>query len=480
MKLTRWLPASLSLLLALSAGCSRGGYEADEDDDDDRYPIGGSSSGSAGTGGMAPLPRDTEFALRPEWEGPCKKAVGAVDVNLGNAPEAFVRAAQCQINGMEPDATTVADFSNQLRTLPYVRRVDVVRQLCSRAGRSCVLNYTDPWQAEVELTATCTRKGTRDLGAVLMYWSECPAGVNCGLDWANTHAAGMGESSQLLAFGANRVGYYNPKNAGFWRRELLDARWSGLQFLLLNTFGPDLAQLPRLVDALADIGGGIQVALFDDTWGWNKPGSPAPYNQKPSFDDAEGASALLYQKWHDFYTAVPKEHWYRYKGRPLIAFYNAGTLNPQTKSGATLQRLRERFSAEFGEDPFLVIDRAFFQDPATGNVADAQFRWNTFEANEMSRYVTKGVTFDSFMAKWDSFGRDKGAGLPSSTDRIIKGPELLEQYLADSATSELTMLATWNDLGEGTGLTRNFDYYYQGQWLPPHAFMSRIRAAQCQ
>jgi hypothetical protein len=42
------------------------------------------------------------------------------------------------------------------------------------------------------------------------------------------------------------------------------------------------------------------------------------------------------------------------------------------------------------------------------------------------------------------------------------------------------MIATWNDLGEGTGITRNYDYYHQGEWLPPDTFMSRLRAAQCE
>lgn len=111
-----------------------------------------------------------------------------------------MRAAQCQINGSEPDPATVSEFSEQLRTLEYVRRVDVVRTLCMRASRSCILHYTDPWQAQVDLTAACQRKGTRDLGAVLMYWSECPSGVNCGLDWANTHAAGMASPSTLLGW----------------------------------------------------------------------------------------------------------------------------------------------------------------------------------------------------------------------------------------------------------------------------------------
>jgi hypothetical protein len=473
MKLASWLALSLSLTVLW--GCSRGSYDAGADDDDS---VGSGGTSAGGTSAMQPLPQDTDFQLRAEFEGPCEKAKSSIDVNLGNSAQAFVRAAQCQIDGTEPSQATLDEMTTALMTTAYTRRVDVVRTLCTRAGRSCILNYTDPWQQQVELTAACVRKGTRDLGAVLMYWSECPTGVNCGLDWANTHAPGMATASQLLSFKDAASGFYNPKNGGFWRRELLDARWSGLQFLLLNTFGPDLAQLPHLVEALDDIGGGIQVALFDDTWGWGRTGDP--WSQLPTFTDADGAAQLIFKKWQKFYSTVPSQHWYRYQGRPLIAFYNAGTLKPENKSAATLVRLKQLFQAEFGEEPFLAIDRAFFQDPATPDVADAQFRWNTFQGDSMSHSDMKGVTFDHFMAKWDPVGREGNARLAVAGDNLVKGPELLDKYLADSATSNLAMMATWNDLGEGTGLTRNFDYYHQGQWLPPNDFMRRIRATQCQ
>jgi hypothetical protein len=469
MKLISWL--ALVLLL----GCSRGSYGEEIDGDGGT----GNSAGSAAMGGGdgGPLPKDTAFVLRAEFDGPCEKAT-VIDVNLGNAPEAFVRAAHCQVTGSEPDAALVDDLSNQLRTVKHVRRVDLVRTLCSSAQRACALSYSDPWQQQVELTAACTRKGARDLGAVLMYWSECPGQVNCGMSWANTHAPGMALPSRLLGFGSATDGFYNPKNAGFWRRELLDARWAGLQFLLLNTFGPDMVYLPRLVDALGDIGGGIQVAFFDDTWGWGRGADP--YNQMPDFNDTEAAAQLIYKKWQQFYRAVPSQHWYRYQGRPLIAFYNAGTLKPENKSAATLSRLRELFKAEFGEDPFLAIDRAFFQDPNTATVADSEFRWNTFSNNAMSQSNMKGVTFAHFMAKWDAIGRENEGRLATPSDLLVKGPELLEQYLQASEGSNLAMIATWNDLGEGTGLTRNYDYYYQGAWLPPNAFMSSIRASQCE
>src|SRR5439155_15479725 len=171
----------------------------------------------------------TDFVPRPEFAGPCAKTTGPVDVNLGNAPEAFVRAAYCQVNGAEPAQSVIDTWSTQLRTVTWVRRIDVVRTFCKDAGRTCTLAYSDPWATDVILEAPCQRKTTRDLGSVFMFFSDCPNGTNCGLDWANTHSLGMAAPAARLAFGSMAAGYYNPKNAGFWYRELLDARWAGLQ-----------------------------------------------------------------------------------------------------------------------------------------------------------------------------------------------------------------------------------------------------------
>ena len=98
----------------------------------------------------APLPENVEFQLHAEFDGPCE-ARTAIDVNLGHAPEAFVRAAHCQINGAEPDAPTGQRAGRQqLRTVSWVRRIDVVRSLCTAAGRRAArLSYSDPWQAQV-------------------------------------------------------------------------------------------------------------------------------------------------------------------------------------------------------------------------------------------------------------------------------------------------------------------------------------------
>src|SRR5262245_51151219 len=223
--MTTHAPSSLfALAAALLCGCSRGSY----DPTNDLRP----------TPPPAPLPENVDFQLNAEFDGPCE-ARATIDVNLGHAPEAFVRAAHCQIHGTEPSADLVASWADELRTHGWVRRIDVVRTLCMGAQKDCRLAYSDPWRDQGLLTTPCVRKTQRDVGAVLMFFSECPDGVNCDLDWANTHASGMQSPHRLYAFGAAAEGYYHPDNAGFWKRELVDARWAGLQFMLLNTYGPD-------------------------------------------------------------------------------------------------------------------------------------------------------------------------------------------------------------------------------------------------
>jgi hypothetical protein len=456
--------SSLTIALGLVCGCSRGTYVHEDN--------------LAPSGPAEPLPENAAFELGPELAGPCEKRP-SIDVNLGNSPEAFVRAAHCQISGTEPDAALVVEWAGALRTTSWVRRIDVVRSLCALAEVDCSLDYSDPWKTQVSLTTACERKTARDIGAVFMFFSECPGGVNCDPDWANTHVSGMIEPHPLFAFGTAFEGYYDADNKGFWRRELLDARWAGLQFVLLNTYGPDLGKLTGLNEVLGEIDGGIQIAFMDDTWNWGRGDRP-PWNAVPNMADTEAAAQAIYRnKWKPFYDAIDPEHWYEVEDRPFVYFYNAGTLRPLNRSAAVIARVKELFAADFGVNPFVAVDRAFFQDPGTAAVADSQFIWNTFGPDARSQFNLNGVTHDHFMVKWDSLGRDQPGVVAGESDRIVKGPELLHQALSDSAASDVAVFGTWNDLGEGTGINRNYDYYYQGEWLEPNAFMSVLRAAQC-
>jgi hypothetical protein len=424
-----------------------------------------------------------QFSLKPEFNGPYEKR-DRIDVNLGNSPEAFVRAAYGQIFGRSPDENELRGWVDKLRQSARLRRIDVVRALLKEAARSdAPLDYSDPWKQEVDLAdAKAPRKKTkRDIGAVMMFFFNCPGGVNGGMDWANTHAPGMNIPSPILAFGTEKAGYYDPpSNPGFWTRELADAKYAGLDFVLLNTYGPDLSkkEWATLTPALKTIPDPIKISLFDDTWAWGRPYFGDFWKHKPDLNQTEQAAKTLYEvKWKPFFQVVTDQYRYKVKGRPLIYFYNAGTLQPRNKSAAVLKRMKEMFKADFGMEPFVVVDRAYFEDPAMKTVADSEFTWFTFDLpGKRSRSEMNGIVFDHAMVRWDPYGRDQHA--PSESDLLVKGPEILDRVLHDSMDADILVLATWNDLGEGTGFNRNYDYYYKGQWLPPDYFMQRIRASQ--
>jgi hypothetical protein len=438
-------------------------------------------------GGSQPSAGDP-FVLRPEWTGPCAASTGAIDVNLGNSPEAFVRAAYCQVTGAEPPAATVTTWAGQLRTAGYVRRIDVVRTFCNEQNRACTLAYSNPWTNDPVRTATCAHKNHRDVGAVMMFFFNCPKTPNCAMDWANTHAWGMSRPDAIYASAAGATGYYVPTNEGFWLRELLDARYAGLEFMLPNVYGPDVqpgtgevANLEAALTAIDAMGGGMRVGLFNDTWAWGKPAGGALMNPAPDLSVTETAAQRIYSvEWKPFFGGISRPHWYTVGGAPLVYFYNAGTLTPGTGLSAVLARMKQLFQADFGVTPFVVVDRGY---GATAS-GDGQFVWDTFKNDPMTHMataagVTGGLTFDNTMVKWDSLGRDMPGAIATPTTRILKGPQILAQVLQASAGANLLLLETWNDLGEGTGITRNYDYYDQGAWLTPDVFMNAIRATQC-
>jgi hypothetical protein len=328
----------------------------------------------------------------------------------------------------------------------------------------------------------------RDIGAVCMFFFSCPGKTNCEMNWANTHAPGMDGPVSSLGFKDKKEGVYTPDHPGFWRRELLDAQYAGLQFLALNTYGPDIedGKLKPLADALDSIENPIKIALFDDTWTWGEPWFSDFWKQRPKMNDPEATAKILYEaKWKPFFSQIDKKHWYLFKGKPFIYFYNGGKLEPRSHSSEVFAKMKELFKADFGVEPFISADSAYFDDKRLKKVADSQFKWFTFQTpGNRSRSELNGNIIDHAMVRWDSVGRErKDAKDPKDAiakprDLIVKDGRILEHVLEKSKDAELLMIATWNDLGEGTGINRNYDYYVGGEWLPPDYFMQLIRKSQ--
>ncbi len=166
----------------------------------------------------------------------------------------------------------------------------------------------------------------------------------------------------------------------------------------------------------------------------------------------------------------------------------AGTLGALGlwNSTAVIQAAKSQFYAAKGVTPWVAVDIAFFASTRAWPLwPNSEFKWKTvFNSvpNNLSSYNMNGITLDEAMVKWDPLSRDNlpGIAIANASTQSIKDTSYLTAALANSASDNILVLATWNDLGEGTGINRNYDYYFQGQWQPPDVFMSLIRAAQSQ
>jgi hypothetical protein len=260
-----------------------------------------------------------------------------------------------------------------------------------------------------------------------------------------------------------------------------------------NVYGPDLhdGSMENLAAALDRIHpegrkDAVKIGLFDDTWGWVH--LKAPFNDPPDIADpgqTEAAAEKIYTlKWKPFFSRLPRRDWYTVKGRPYITFYNGGTLKPRKNAAAVLAACKRLFRADFGVEPFLAVDRAFFEDPAMDGVADAKYVWDTFKPDmptRLSRQDRHGVVLDHAMVRWDSVGRGSRGSVEVTAgpdSGVVKDGALLQRVLDETKDDDILVIATWNDLGEGTGINRNYDYYVDGRWLPPTYFMNLIRTSQ--
>ncbi|MET0155684.1 MAG: DUF5010 domain-containing protein [Rickettsiales bacterium] len=420
------------------------------------------------------------FALKPENTSDCRQS-DVVDVNLGNSPTEAVRRLYCQITGKEPPASASA-FSQPLSSDARARRIDVAYRICAEEGKQCKFAFSSPWENNVEPSApACERIGKRDVGAVLMFFFDCPGKTNCEMNWAGNHVFGMDPVAPMAG-----GGYYDPDEVAFWTRELRDARYAGLQFLLPNVYGPDMVdegKIDKLAQALKSEGDAVKIGMLDDTWTWGQTYFGAKWAAVPNLSDTEGAASTMYQmKWKPFFTKIDDAHRYKIDGKPVIYFYNAGTLSPRNVSAAVIKRMKEMFKADFGSEPFVVVDTAFFDDPAMESVANGRFTWNSISPaapGGVNGFAMNGKKLGNAMVRWDAVGRESPGQPAKDGDTLIKGDELLNTVLNGTTDFDVLTLATWNDLGEGTGINRAYDYYYKGKWLEPDHFMRLIRKSQC-
>ncbi len=434
------------------------------------------------------------FVLKPEVEPGALSATNRVDVNLGQGPERFIQSLWKQLTGERASAELVKRYKTVLGTKRMPRRIDLAITLAREAGVKPEWIYSDPWTQQVALDPFSGKILRRDIGAVFMFFFTSPDAPNGGPGWANNHVPGMFLPDPLYEFSSGsphraKNGWYHPQNAGFWYREMQDARYAGLDFALLNVYGPDLEKggLEPLRMALQRLKGEygenvIKLGLFDDTWTWGQPWFGPFWEQQPDCVDAEATARLLYEaKWRPFFNAVPRDHWYLVNKRPMIYFYNSNTLQNRENFHRVLPVMKDLFYREFGVQPWVAVDAAFNFGPAMKQVSESHFEWYTHDhPGKHASERRHNLTLSHCMPRWDPVSRSNSnrERLARDDDLLVKDDRILKLVLNETRDSDILVLATWNDLGEGTGINRCYDYYWDGEWKPPSHFMDLIRRSQ--
>jgi hypothetical protein len=442
----------------------------------------------------APAEANT-FTLKPEVDLSTLEYTKKIDLNLGHTPENFVRAIWKQLTGEEPESEQwLSAHIERLGTEEFPRRIDLALLLAEEAGEGePTWIYSDPWIEQIPLVGSPKKALERDIGAVMMFFFSSPNRPNGGAGWANNHAPGMYFKDPIMELEEQEStphdGYYHPENAAFWYMELRDARYAGLDFVLPNVYGPDLdaAHMEPMQIALEklrkeDGNDVIKLGMFDDTWTWGQPYFGPFWEQLPDCNDVEATAKLLFEaKWKPYFTALPREHWYLVEGKPMIYFYNNNTLQNKDNFDQVLPVMKQLFKEEFGVEPWVAVDTAYNYKPNMKVTSDSHFKWYTLDLPEKFASETRtGITLSHAMPRWDSTSRwnDQVEARAKEGDLLVKDASVLKEILDGTTESDILVLATWNDLGEGTGINRCYDYYLNGEWKQPDYFMQLIRRSQ--
>lgn len=277
----------------------------------------------------------------------------------------------------------------------------------------------------------------------------------------------------------------------WWDNLVEEFAYSGMDYAMANCRGilpdpkkymdhGDPNRLKYLVEAMErrGVADKFKVAIFDDcpaSWAAarnrdlygsyeaNLPEHPYPVDQ---LDGDEG----IYKYIWDYnlkiaFQTVPDKYLFKYQDRPVIFFWSvnnfldpAGKHNYPGKLSKILNRIRDDFKKEFKADPFLVVDKAFYDRDHTVYypVVDGINDWFVMDKPYTVRKhnnTTTGVAIPGF-----SINDKKGNKMFVDADN----GKLLNDALSyiTQQKSQLILIEGFTDVRENAALWRSTDKKY--------------------
>ena len=204
---------------------------------------------------------------------------------------------------------------------------------------------------------------------------------------------------------------WDARSPAWWNAVVEQAKWAGLGWLAVDAWGQDTTADPIMLDpllrAMDSNGGGLKIALFDDTTSEvlrKNRERHGTWSLSPRFDladiDGRGEGGLRYfydQQWKRFFVTVPDRYRLKISGRPVVFMWHGGFewyANPSAFH-ALVEALRAATRREFGVDPFVIPEESWYRlDPSTR--ADALYDWfdpprNTWTSTQFGGFTVGHV-----------------------------------------------------------------------------------------
>jgi hypothetical protein len=212
---------------------------------------------------------------------------------------------------------------------------------------------------------------------------------------------------------------WDARQPAWWTSVVREARDAGLGWIAAASWGEgttaDPVLLGPLLPAIERNGGGLKVALFDDTTsevlrknearghGWTLD---VPFDLGDLQGTGEGGLRFFYdQQWKRFFSTIPDRYRLKLEGRPVVFMWHShsGGLLRYARAQefhAFLQRLREATERDFGVNPFVIVEERWMQlDPLTE--PDAIYAWFDAPGVPATSRLYKGVRVAQVVPGYD-------------------------------------------------------------------------------
>ncbi|MBI3919833.1 MAG: DUF5010 domain-containing protein [Armatimonadetes bacterium] len=279
------------------------------------------------------------------------------------------------------------------------------------------------------------------IGTYFFYWYN---------DQTREHFINGDGTDALVDHPANPKGYsYASKR--WWKRELLDVKAAGIDFILPVYWGSpgfhaewSFKGLPPLVGAWEELTREgkkpPRVGLFYDT-------STLQYNPTGAHVDLsnDAGKNWFYATIRDFFSFIPPKMWAAIDGRPIVVLYASAFAAKQDSKQFPF--LRDHFKQDFATDLYLVKSVGWEGE------ADSLSSWGGALGLQNYSVAALGPGYDHH-------------AVPGRTPLVVdrKGGKfytnLWEQFLSFrlARRAKVLLVETWNELHEGTDIAHTKEY----------------------